>query len=284
MSPPRWDDPALAAALADLPLSPRRAAPARAEGRHAARFPGSGHEFAQYRGYQPGDDLRRVDWKLLARSDRFYVREADAETALPVRIVVDASASMAHAEDGQSKWDAARALAAALARVAIRQGDVPALGIVSGDSEILVPGSRDRRQLDRILDALAHAAPQSVLGARLGQMVMALGGGPLLIITDAHDGPDTLPAAIPPGEDATFLVLRSAREQDITYGDAVTLEDLETGQRVTVRNGLAHHRAEAFAAWSAAARDAGAVVVTLDPFAPMAPPLRHWLAARAGRI
>jgi hypothetical protein len=113
---------------------------------------------------------------------------------------------------------------------------------------------------------------------------MALGGGPLLIITDAHDGPGTLPAAIPPGEDATLLVLRSAREQDVTYGEAVTLEDLETGQRVTVRDGIEHHRAEAFAAWSAAARDVGAVVVTLDPFAPMAPPLRHWLAARAGRV
>lgn len=280
----RWDDPALAAALADLPLAPRRAAPARAEGRHATRFPGSGHEFAQYRGYQPGDDLRRVDWKLLARSDRFYVREADAETALPVRIVVDASASMAHAEGGRSKWDAARALTAALARVAIRQGDVPALAIVGGGTPVLVPGSHDRRQMDRILDALAHAEPQSVLGARLGTAMMALGAGPLLIITDAHDPAANVPAAIPPGEDATLLVLRSARERDIAYGEPVTLEDLETGQRVTVRDGLAHQRAEAFAAWTAAARGVGAMVVPLDPFAPMAPPLRHWLAARAGRV
>lgn len=283
MIAPRWDDPALAAALDDLPLAPRHAALARADGRHPARFPGTGQEFAQYRGYQPGDDLRRVDWKLLARSDRFYVREADAETALPVRIVVDGSASMAHAEHGRSKWDAARALAAALARVAMRQGDVPALGIVSGSSDMLVPGSRDRRQLDRILAALSHAEPQGVLGARLGHTVMALGGGPLLLITDAHDPSGTLPAAIPPGEDAAFLVLRSARERDIAYGEAVTLEDLETGQRVTVRDGMVHHRAEAFAAWRMAVREAGATVVTLDPFLPMAPPLREWLAARAGR-
>jgi uncharacterized protein (DUF58 family) len=283
MTRPRWDDPALAAALADLPLSPRRAAPARAEGRHAARFPGNGHEFAQYRGYLPGDDLRRVDWKLLARSDRFYVREADAETALPVRIVLDGSASMAHAEGGRSKWDAARALAAALARVAIRQGDVPALAIVGDGTPVLVQGSHDRRQLDRILDALARAEPQNVLGERLVDALVALGHGPLLVITDAHDPGRLLPAAIPPGDDATFLVLRSAREQEISYGEAVTLEDLETGARVTVRDGMAHHRAEAFANWNSAARDAGAVVVTLDPFVPLAPPLRHWLAARAGR-
>lgn len=284
MTRPRWDDPALAAALADLPLAPRRAAPARAEGRHAARFPGSGDEFAQYRGYQPGDDLRRVDWKLLARSDRFYVREADAETALPVRIVLDGSASMAHAEGGRSKWDAARALAAALARVAIRQGDVPAVAIVGGSTPLLVPGSRDRRQLERILHGLSRAEPQSTLSRGLGEAMAALGSGPLLVITDAHDPDRALPSAMIPGDDATFLVLRSAREQDIAYGEAVTLEDLETGQRVTVRDGLAHHRAEAFAHWNSAARDAGAMVVTLDPFAPLAPPLRHWLAARAGRL
>lgn len=283
MSRPRWDDPALAAALADLPLAPRAATAVRAEGRHPARVPGGGHEFAQYRGYQPGDDLRRVDWKLLARSDRFYVREADAETALPVRLVLDASASMAHAEGERSKWDAARGLVAALARVAIRQGDVPALALVGGGEPVLVPGSRDRRQHERILDALERATPR---GGELRDLAVAcerLGPGPLLLVTDGHDPARAVPAALPPGEDATLLVLRSARERDVAYGEPVTLEDLETGARVTVRDGLAHHRAAAFAAWSAAARDAGAWVVPLDPFAPMVPPLRHWLAARAGR-
>lgn len=283
MMAPRWDDPALAAALDDLPLAPRHPALARADGRHAARFPGTGQEFAQYRGYQPGDDLRRVDWKLLARSDRFYVREADAETALPVRIVLDASASMAHAEAGRSKWDAARALAAALARVAIRQGDLPGLAIVGGSGAPPVLPSRDRRQLERILDALDHALPSGGGMPDLPEALGHLGHGALLLVTDGHDPDGAIPMALPPGEDVTVLVLRSARETDLTYPEPVTLEDLETGQRVTIGAESAAARASAFRGWTDALRGRGAQMVMLDPFLAMAPPLRTWLAARAGR-
>lgn len=284
MMAPRWDDPALAAALDDLPLAPRHIAMARADGRHPARFPGTGQEFAQYRGYQPGDDLRLVDWKLLARSDRFYVREADAETALPVRIALDASGSMAHAEAGRSKWDAARALTAALARVAIRQGDIPALAIVGGNRPAAVPPSRDRRQLERILDALDRALPSGGGMPGLSSTLALLGNGPLLLVTDGHDPDGTVPMALAPGEDATLLVLRSALETDLAYPEPVTLEDLETGERVTVREGLPHARAAALADWTRAAHQKGATVVMLDPFLPMAPPLREWLAARSGRL
>lgn len=283
MMAPRWDDPALAAALDDLPLAPRHTALARADGRHPARFPGIGQEFAQYRGYQPGDDLRRVDWKLLARSDRFYVREADAETALPVRLVLDSSGSMAHAEAGHSKWDAARALTAALARVAIRQGDIPALAIVGGSTPTTVLPSRDRRQPERILDALDLACPSGGGMPGLARAVTFLGDGPLVLVTDGHDPDGVVPLALTPGADATLLLLRSARETDLAYPEPVTLEDLETGQRVTVRAGMPHARAAALATWTEAARRRGATVVTLDPFLPMAPPLREWLAARAGR-
>ena len=283
---PAWHDAALAAELAAVPLTARQVGSGVTEGRHASRVPGPGLEFSQYRGYQSGDDLRRVDWKLLARSDRFFVREADAETALPIRIVLDASASMAHEEDGIRKFDAARRIAAALAENALRHGDLPSLAILTSPTQV-VPPSRDRRQVERIFDALDRASPGGRLPPDIRREIAALGGGAdgvLLVITDWHDPDNTLlPAIERTGLDVTLLVLRTARERTLQYGRPVTLEDLETGVQVVVDDDTRHSRAATDATRHAAARRAGIDVATIDPGAPLAPALRTWLAARAGR-
>ncbi len=284
MTRPAWHDASLAAAIARTPLVARRVGAGVAEGRHASRLPGTGLEFAQYRGYQPGDDPRRVDWKLLARSDRLFVREADAETSMHVRLVLDSSRSMAHTEDGVSKFDVARGIVAALAEAAIRHGDVPSL-VVAGDTEVVIPPSRDRRQLERIIDTLDRAVARGVLH-RPDAAVGALGGhdGMLVAITDWHDPADALrPALERSGVDATLLVLRTAREQDARYGRPVTLEDLETGARLVIDGTAVAVRIAALAARTEEARAAGIDVVALDPTAPVAPPIVRWLAARAGR-
>src|SRR5690606_23010255 len=89
-----------------------------------SRSRGAGLEFAQYRPYEPGDELRQVDWKLYARSDRFFVREAERDSPLTAWVVLDASASMGQAEPGSgSRLDAARTLAACVFELALRQGD-----------------------------------------------------------------------------------------------------------------------------------------------------------------
>jgi uncharacterized protein (DUF58 family) len=106
-------------------------------GIHPSRLPGPGLEFSQYRGYQPGDDLRRVDWRLFARADRYWVREADTATSITLRLVLDTSASMAQAEDGLTKLDYARLVAAALALLALRQGDAVGLYALSDRQRIL---------------------------------------------------------------------------------------------------------------------------------------------------
>src|ERR1043165_9878305 len=86
--------PNLTAALRGLVLTARRTLDGALVGGHASALPGAGLEFSQYRGYRPGDDPRRVDWKLFSRSGRYFVREAEGERSVTVRIVVDASASM----------------------------------------------------------------------------------------------------------------------------------------------------------------------------------------------
>ena len=92
----------LLAALRDLELVARRVVDGIRFGAHPSRAAGEGVEFSQFRSYQLGDDLRRVDWKLFARSERFFVREAERETSVSVRLAVDASESMGYEEDGVS--------------------------------------------------------------------------------------------------------------------------------------------------------------------------------------
>lgn len=285
---PGWYDPSLAAALAGLPLPARRPAAGVVEGRHAARLPGTGLEFAQYRGYQPGDDPRRVDWKLLARSDRFFVREADAETAVPVRLLLDATASMGHTEDGLAKFDVARALVAALATAAVRQGNLPSLHLLGSDVAVrAVPPSRDGRQLERMLDVMDRARPAGDWPADADEALAELASrrdGVLFVVTDAFDPEDRLlPALERLALDATVFVLRMARERDLAWDGPVTLEDLETGARLTVRPGDPHPRAAHDRAWRDRAALAGVDVLPLEAERPLAAPLGAWLAERAGR-
>ena len=159
------DDPALPSLVPDdvrarlktIPLNARVARGGRGFGQHSSRSRGSGMEFAQYRGYQPGDEPRQVDWKLYARSDRFFVREAERDSPLTAWILVDRTASMAQSDPPAgrpTRLDVARALAACAIEIALRQGD--RFGLASfGDGEVGVQGAQaGPRQRDRCLLAL----------------------------------------------------------------------------------------------------------------------------------
>ena len=106
--------PSLRARLRELRIGSRRISPLRGGGVHRSRDRGAGLEFSQYRGYEPGDEPRRIDWKLYARSDRFFVREAERDSPLTAWVLLDASASMAQADESRPQWtrlDAGKALA-----------------------------------------------------------------------------------------------------------------------------------------------------------------------------
>ena len=103
------------ARLKNLRLRARHGAGGDGLGQHQSRSRGAGLEFAQYRAYEPGDEPRRIDWKLYARSDRFFVRESERDSPLTLWLVIDASASMAQADTARRDWrklDAAKTIAA----------------------------------------------------------------------------------------------------------------------------------------------------------------------------
>ena len=149
-------DPHLLAATRGLSLAARHLASGLLAGSHASRRVGLAREFSQYRAYQPGDDPRHIDWKLYARSDRYFVRESDVETAVTVRVILDATASMQHVDTtgpaaGRRKFDFARLLAAALAYLAQAQGDQVGLHVVADEQVISVPPGQQRQPFERIV-------------------------------------------------------------------------------------------------------------------------------------
>ena len=116
-------DPKVLMTIKDLPLLAKTVVDGFMIGLNKSTVKGPGLEFSQYRSYQPGDDLRWLDWKMYARSDRYYIRESEVETSISVRFLIDASASMNHEDNGVKKIDYARFLAASLAYLANSQGD-----------------------------------------------------------------------------------------------------------------------------------------------------------------
>src|SRR3954466_12630538 len=146
MPPSRtYSDPDAIAQIADLALRSRRLAEGAISGQHRSPFHGFNIEFAAYRDYTPGDDLRRLDWRVFARSDRHYIKQYEEESNVRVTFVVDASASMNYrgAKAALSKFDYGATLAVALSMLLARQQDP--VGLVLFDEEagtILPPGAK----------------------------------------------------------------------------------------------------------------------------------------------
>jgi uncharacterized protein (DUF58 family) len=154
-------DSAVLSRLAAVPLFSRRPMLGNVSGRHASPHRGSSVEFAEYRKYVPGDDLRRLDWRAYGRSDRFYVKEFEADTNLRCCLVLDTSGSMGFGSAGVLKIDYARRIAGALGYLALQQGDAVGLACVANGLVRNVPPRRNPAHLISIFDLLEQARPQA---------------------------------------------------------------------------------------------------------------------------
>lgn len=129
-------------------------------GHHKSPFRGSSVEFAEYRKYAPGDDIRRLDWRVFGRTDRFFIREFEADTNLRCYLVVDCSASMGYGAGEQTKFAYAQRLAASLGYLLVQQGD--AVGLLCFDEKAAcdIPPRRNPSHLQLIFNALRAAKPK----------------------------------------------------------------------------------------------------------------------------
>ena len=163
-------------------------------GAHPSRATGTSSEVTEYRLYRQGDDPRRLDWRLLARTDRAFVRVATSTATLPTTLVVDASPSMAFPEGDASKLALATRLAVALAGVAHAQGDPVGLVVVGGETRRLAP--RTRRGVVAQVAATLAATPTGGAAPLAPAVVARRGAGRVVLLTDfLGDAPDVARAA-----------------------------------------------------------------------------------------
>ncbi len=234
-------DPQVLSRLANLPLFARMPMLGNVSGRHRSPIKGSSLEFAQYRKYVPGDDTRRLDWRAYGRSDRFYIKEFEADTNLRLCLIVDTSGSMRYGPRGQSKLDYARSLAGTLAFLAARQGDAVGLYCASENFQKEIPPRRSAAHLRLLLEELgdAEASGETGLVASLHEAAEKIPQRALVvIISDLFVEPEELKSAFQHlrfrKHDVAVFHLLEKREVEFNFERPTRFVDLEGGHSIMV--------------------------------------------------
>jgi uncharacterized protein (DUF58 family) len=209
-------------------------------GSNKSQAVGAGQEFSQYRSYEPGDDLRQLDWKMFARSERYFIKQANIETNITVKFMLDASQSMAYAEDGLSKLQYAKVLMASLAYLARKQSDTIGLYTVN-DKEIRVVQPRfEQQQFMRFLNELIQVKSESTWRRSNGleHLYNHHSKEMIVFITDFYDEGQDLQQFISrlktPRNEVIVFHLMGRKEIDLDYQGSFTFEDLESGRQLNV--------------------------------------------------
>jgi uncharacterized protein (DUF58 family) len=201
---------------------------------------GSGQEFSQYRNYQPGDDLRQLDWKMYARSERYYIKQADVETNITLRFMIDASHSMAYEEGSLSKLLYAKIMTAALAYLARKQSDAFGLFTVNEKQINAIQPRFEQQQFMRFLNALVKVESEGTWrkGNGLDHLFNPYGKEMILFITDLYDQEGDLLNFISKlkttRNEVIVFHLMGRHETDMDYNGSFTFEDLEQKVRIKV--------------------------------------------------
>lgn len=153
-------DPQVLSRLTSVPLCARRPMQGNVSGQHTSPHRGASVEFAEYRKYVPGDDLRRLDWRAYGRTDRFYVKEFQADTNLRCCVVLDTSGSMGFGSNGVTKIDYAKRIAGTISYLAAQQGDAVGLACVAERMVTDIPPRRNPAHLSVLFDLLERAQPE----------------------------------------------------------------------------------------------------------------------------
>lgn len=197
---------------------------------------GSGQEFSQYKNYQPGDDLRQLDWKMYARSERYYVKQSEIETNITIKFMVDASHSMAYQENGLTKLHYAKVMIAALAYLARKQSDTFGLFAVNDKNISVLLPRFEQQQFIRFLNELVKLKSEGVWKRQgVEQLYDHHGKEIIVFFTDLYDDQEDLHQFISrlktPRNEVIVFQLMGRQETEFSFEGSYTFEDLETGQR-----------------------------------------------------
>jgi uncharacterized protein (DUF58 family) len=232
-------DPAVIAKLSSLELKARTIVEGFLSGLHRSPFKGFSVEFAEYRQYIHGDDLSTIDWKVYARSDRYYVKKFEEETNLDCHLMLDVSGSMGYGSRGLTKFEYSACLAASIAYLMSRQRD--AVGLTAFDEHIvdLLPASARPGHLRALLIAMdrLRLGRTTNLSKPLHQLAETLSKrGLVVLISDLLDDPDDVIRGLRHfrfrGTDVIVFQILDPDEIDFPFDRATRFEDLETSEEV----------------------------------------------------
>jgi len=236
-------DPKILMSIKDLQLAAKTTVDGFMAGINKSTIKGQGLEFSQYRSYQPGDDLRQLDWKMYARSDRYYIRESEVETSISVRFVIDASASMNHTDNGYTKIEYARYLAASLAWLANLQADAIGLYVLQDGGLFSLASRRDYQHLTRFYYQLETIKPAGKFTQPIHYKDIFTGTAKrelLIFITDLYeqDGEifTLLDSLVSMKHEVLVFHLVGNNELEFDYKGYAALQDLETGSIVKINS------------------------------------------------
>ena len=235
----RFVDPKVLARIKDLELLARSVVDGFINGLHRAPYFGASIDFAEHRGYVPGDDIRRVDWRLYARTDKYFVKQYEADTNANFSVLLDTSKSMSFASGGVSKLDYAKFVAACLAYLSHRQRD--RVGIVTFDKEVLSYVPSSAKHFNVLLHTLeqARAERPGRLLAMLTEIAEHFKRRSIVaLISDLYENPEELLDALKPysfrGSDLVVFHVLDPAEIDFPYRDSSRFQDLESGEEMPV--------------------------------------------------
>lgn len=292
----RFLDPKTLAGISGLDLVAKTVVDGFVAGLHRSPDFGFSQEFAEYRAYSPGDDLRHVDWNVFARTERAYLKRYRGETNTLLTILLDASSSMRFGSSGVTKMDYARFLAASIFYLTI-QSQRDAAGLIVFDDEVRnhIRASTRQGQLHRLLSGLEKAEPRASTDyakPMLHFQNFLRKRGLVVVISDFFDSPEKIVHTIEPlryhGNEVVLFHILDPREIKPELREAVLLVDMETDESMEVtpdygreeyRNRVNSHLADLQTRTRAAGMDYYLFVTDR----PLDGALREYLSLRQGR-
>ena len=293
----RFLDPATLASISGLDLIAKTVVDGFVAGLHRSPDFGFSQEFAEYRAYAEGDDLRHVDWNVFARTDRCFLKRYRGETNTQLLILMDTSASMSYASQSVSKLDYSKFVAASLCYMANLQRDAAGLIIFDEDVVNYVQPSTRQGQLFRLLHAIENATPgthtdftkpfvhfQNFLHRR----------GLVVVLSDFYEQPELIVKTVEPlryrGNEVILFHVLDPQELKPKFRDPVLLYDMEdTTQSLEISPEYAKNeyrqRIDAHVqALDSAVRSAGMDYFLMNTERPLDEGLREYLSIRRGRL
>jgi uncharacterized protein (DUF58 family) len=239
--PSKYADPNVLARITALGLRAQKVVEGSISGLHRSPLHGVSPEFADYREYAPGDDLKRLDWRAYARSNRYFIKQFEEESNLRCTVLVDASASMRYRGRGaaMAKFDYAATLAASLAHLCVTQRDAVGLALFDKAQQAFLRPAATQAQLAKVIDVLERARPdrETDLGGVLSQVCDQIRSrGLVVVVSDLLVDLDAFYHALGrlqyAGHEILIFQVLDSEEIELPFGDSVLFRDIEGSEEL----------------------------------------------------